>query len=102
MSKALRVEPEADAEITDAAVWYEKRLPGLGFRFLDAVQSAFGTIERHPGVGTPVVGADPSLETRTFLVETFPYVVIYVELADVISVIKVSHGRKSERYWRRR
>ncbi len=32
---------EAEMDITNAAVWYEQRLPGLGFQFLDAVEEPF-------------------------------------------------------------
>lgn len=102
MTKRVRVEPEADAEVTDAVVAYEHIQPGLGIRFMDAFEAAVDIIERHPAIGSPVIGADPSLETRSYLLETFPYLVIYVELSDVLSVIKVSHGRQGDRYWRRR
>ncbi len=30
MSRRLIVRPEAEADITEAAVWYESREPGLG------------------------------------------------------------------------
>ena len=40
MTRAFRPEPEASAELEDAAVWYNSQRPGLGFEFVQAVDAA--------------------------------------------------------------
>jgi hypothetical protein len=41
VSKAIRLEDEASAELDDAARWYEERQAGLGQRYLEAIDSTF-------------------------------------------------------------
>ena len=39
MNRPFRTEPEASAELEDAALWYEGRRRGLGVEFLEAVDA---------------------------------------------------------------
>ena len=48
MTRRLVVRSAAEADIAEAALWYEHRAPGLGADFLRAVDAAFGEIERMP------------------------------------------------------
>jgi hypothetical protein len=36
--------PDAEAELLDAQAWYDERLPGLGDRFFNAVESVVARI----------------------------------------------------------
>lgn len=40
MNRHLIVRPEAEADITDAAAWYDSRESGLGLELMSEVQSA--------------------------------------------------------------
>ena len=40
MNPTFRPEPEASAELEDAAVWYDGQRPGLGVEFVEAVDAA--------------------------------------------------------------
>ena len=40
MSWRLIVRPEAEADITDGALWYDEQRPGLGIAFTAAVRRA--------------------------------------------------------------
>lgn len=53
---ALVIEPQAAAELRDAANWYEEQSPGLGDRLLDAVEGALG----RSGVSPKPVHLSPS------------------------------------------
>jgi hypothetical protein len=46
MIARFRSEPEASAELEDAAVWYESQRPGLGVEFLHAVDATLDRIAR--------------------------------------------------------
>ena len=46
--KIIRFHPKADAEMVDAAVWYETQQENLGKRFLASVQDALNRIEVNP------------------------------------------------------
>ena len=39
--RRLRIRPEAEAEISSAAEWYESKRPGLGAEFMATLDRAF-------------------------------------------------------------
>ena len=44
MTRAFRPEPEASAELEDAAVWYDSQRPGLGLEFVQSVDACLAHI----------------------------------------------------------
>lgn len=72
MSKATFHE-DANAEMNDAAQYYEERAFGLGLSFLDAVEEAVDKILENPEA-CQLVGD----EVRHKLLMRFPYSVLYV------------------------
>jgi hypothetical protein len=51
MSPSFRQEPEASAELEDAAIWYERQRPNLGLEFVQAVDQALAQIAVWPQIG---------------------------------------------------
>ena len=49
MTLELRLRPEAELELADAALWYEEQGLGLGHQFLDEALAAFSTITETHG-----------------------------------------------------
>jgi toxin ParE1/3/4 len=87
----------ASREMASAAQWYDRRLPGLGERFLAAVEATERFVQRNPELGAP-----HRYNTRMRVVEGFPFLLIYREFADHIRVYAVADGRRRPGYWRRR
>jgi hypothetical protein len=50
---AYSFHPEAEAELADAAVFYEARLGGLGKSFIAEVERTVSLIREHPDAGAP-------------------------------------------------
>jgi hypothetical protein len=48
VNRILTIEPEAEAEIAEAAAWYDERDGRVRARFLHAVGEALDIIQRHP------------------------------------------------------
>ena len=48
---------DADAELTEAARYYEERAPGLGFSFLGVVETAVAEVRTNPEAFT-IAGED--------------------------------------------
>jgi plasmid stabilization system protein ParE len=68
----VRVSEEAEAEMAEAARWYETHRAGLGKEFLDAVDTAVERIAQAPQIGSLVPGvSDQSIRRRP--VRRFPY-----------------------------
>ena len=72
-------------------------MPGLGVEFAHVVEDVLGTIESSP-LRFPVARAD----IRRAVLRRFPYVVYFVVLPELISVIAVLHGRRDPTVWQSR
>ncbi len=70
--KPIRFHPEADAEMLNAAVWYESQQQDLGKRFLAAVQDTLNRIELNPELYAFIEG-----DVRRCLTKTFPFGVLF-------------------------
>jgi toxin ParE1/3/4 len=102
VSKAIRLENEASAELGDAVQWYEERQAGLGQRYLQAVDSTLRQLIRYPHAGVRVPLVPPELGVRRVPVLRFPYAIVYIETTDAIRVLAVVHDRRRPGYWRHR
>jgi plasmid stabilization system protein ParE len=83
--------------LTDAAAWYEERLPGLGHRFLDEVAAAFSAIAETPSM-FPTVHRN----TRRSLIRRFPFGVYYRIEGGEIVVVAVMHASRDPHRWKSR
>ena len=90
----LFLDPEAKAELRQAALFYEDCRQGLGQEFLDAVESAFDQIHKHPTLWRLLKG-----RFRRYLVHQFPYGVVYAIEGRTIYVAAVMHLRRKPGYW---
>jgi toxin ParE1/3/4 len=95
--KPVRFHPEAEAEMIDAAAYYQARRPGLGRRLLASVQDAVVRIAIAPE-RFPVVDGD----VRRCLTRTFPFGVLFREGPEMIEVLAVMHLRREPGYWAQR
>ncbi len=95
--KAVRFNPEAEAEMIDAAAWYESQQADLGKRFLSSVQDAVNRIELKPQLYPVVEG-----EVRRCLVRTFPFGVLFRVKSDSIEISAVMHLHRDPGYWKDR
>ncbi|HEY2143833.1 MAG TPA: hypothetical protein VGH06_05725 [Candidatus Udaeobacter sp.] len=50
MSLPVITRDEAEADIAEAAIWYERRCAGLGAEFVRSVDACFALISRQPEV----------------------------------------------------
>lgn len=97
MSLRVYIRPEAEIDIEEAAVWYEKQRPGLGDEFLDELRITCKTISETPAV-YPVVHRS----TRRALIRRFPFGVYFRIEDEQIIVFAVIHGSRHPRRWRQR
>lgn len=92
---------EAAEEMTAAATWYEQRRPGLGDRFLDAVEATVQFIREAPLAGSLVPLPDLTVPVRRQPVPGFPFVINYIT-EPALSVVAVAHTSRRPGYWRAR
>lgn len=93
----LILHPGADAEMREAAEWYEAAREGLGEEFVKAIEAAWDQIQRRPFIGVRVTPRH-----RRYLVRRFPYGIIYAAGKDAIHILAIGHLNRRPEYWRGR
>ena len=93
----MRLLPEAEEELRDAARFYEAEQQGLGRALIREVRRACRFIAEHPLVARIVRG-----EVRVRTIARFPYRIYYRAKADEILVIAIGHRRRRPGFWRSR
>lgn len=88
---------EAQAELIEAASFYEARLVGLGTSFSAEVQACVHFVRTYPEAGAPF-----GRKLRKMIVKRFPYSVIYRCDESVIYIVAVAHHRRRPGYWKSR
>jgi toxin ParE1/3/4 len=88
---------DADAELTEASVYYELHREGYAARFLAAFRSARDFVVDHPRSGRP-----ERYGVRSWPISGFPYDIVYVSRGAEILIIAVAHHRRRPGYWRSR
>ena len=95
--RRLHVSSEAELEIFEAALRYEREREGLGFRFEAQVDTVFTRLLDTP-FQFPIIEDD----VRRALIRDFPYGVFFIADADLITVIAALHLRRHPDTWKRR
>ncbi|MGH8548498.1 MAG: type II toxin-antitoxin system RelE/ParE family toxin [Methylococcales bacterium] len=97
MTNEVRLRPEAERDLADAAAWYEEQRKGLGHEFLDEVATMLSSVAE-----TPLIYAIVDRNTRRAVINRFPFGVYYRVENTTIVVIAVMHGSRNPRQWKNR
>jgi toxin ParE1/3/4 len=89
---ALKKLPAVEADVAEAAEWYEARLPGLGRRFVTAVQSVDKLL-----LSNPLRYSVRFADVRRLNLTEFPYGIFFFLHGEVIVVLAVLHNRRDTR-----
>ena len=92
----LQFHPAAQDEFVETVAFYEAAGVGLGQQFREAVRVGLDRIVAHPEIG----GRRGS--TRRFVIDGFPFDVVYRVRPEGIDVLALAHHRRRPGYWRRR
>src|SRR5262245_17289110 len=101
MSWRVEFRPEVEEDVSDAALWYEERQPGLGMEFIEEVISVWRELAENPTLGSR---RHSSKNIHWRYPERFPYRVIYeINEADrTVLVAAVLHAARHDQEWQRR
>lgn len=97
MSFRLVIWSEADAEVAEAANWYEGKRVGLGAEFLDAFAAATDKLRQEPYLYARILR-----EARRVLLQRFPYDVIYEIHDDEVVILSCFNQWRDPKEWMRR
>lgn len=97
MSLQLRIRPEAERDLEDAAAWYEDQRSGLGREFLDEMLQCMQRVVEEPEL-YPLLYRN----TRRALPRRFPFGVFYRVEEEFIMVVAVMHASRDPQRWKQR
>lgn len=90
----IRLQPEAESEVAEAALWYEAHLPGLGIEFLASLESTLDSIRHNPYLYPEVDHG-----ARRALTQGFPFAVFFHLEAESITILAVRHQAQDPLRW---
>ncbi len=96
-SKAVEFHEEASLEYAAAFEWYFERSELVASRFAGELNRAIALIAEAPQRWPVGVHG-----TRRFLLQRFPFAIVYRELPSIIQVLAVAHGHRRPGYWKQR
>jgi len=102
VSRSIRFEPEALADIARAVRFYNRERRGLGAEFRQAVNDRVLALRRFPNSGPVVEHIATSLVARQVRARQFPYLIIYVVADEAIRVVAVAHDKRLPAFWAQR
>lgn len=97
MNFVLEFLPEAAAELECVTGDYEARIPGLGLRFRELVESACAAIVQHP-----LLWRERSGDYRRVNLPGFPYFIAFVLRGERVVITAVGHASRHPDYWKNR
>jgi toxin ParE2 len=95
--KRVEFHKEASLEYEAAFAWYLERSSSIASRFATELDRAVDAIAE-----APQRWPANSQGTRKFLLQTFPFALIYRDSAAIIQVLAVAHGHRRPGYWKER
>lgn len=96
MIRVRFVEP-ARLEILAEVSYYHRVDPGLGAKFLEAVEDATARAVAYPLAGSPAQN-----RTRRVFLRDFPFALVYRSDEQVITIYALAHHSRKPGYWRSR
>jgi toxin ParE1/3/4 len=102
MKKSIRIDADAEDEISHAIDRYEEEREGLGGEFWDELRTTMQTLEAPGPECGAVIGLPRELGVRRKLLARFPYAIVFIEHDAFVRVLSVMHGHRRPAYWRRR
>jgi plasmid stabilization system protein ParE len=101
VSRPVRFEPEAVAELEDAALWYDEQRSGLGARFLAAIDATLARIDaaRH---GASSRGRSGEARSASGGGASVPLSTRHLIQDETIRVLAVAHVCRAPGYWHAR
>jgi toxin ParE1/3/4 len=95
--KPFRFHPEARKEFREAILWYRARNPNAAIEFRIAVSSSVSQVAEAPRRWPNYLHG-----TRRFVLDRFPFSIIYLDSAEFVSIVAVAHSKRKPGYWKHR
>lgn len=89
--------PGAAAEVNAAADWHHTHNPEAAGAFVTAIERAVRVITDAPDQSPAYI-----LGTRRYVLQRFPFAIIFRNLGTRVQIVAVAHGSRRPGYWEAR
>ncbi len=96
---SVEINYKAEAEIDKIGWWYDKRVPGLSFRFYNDLDNCIQKIIAHPSA---FGFYDVKKNVRKSSLKIFPYIIYYYVKVNTIYFLAIIHSKRSPDFISRR
>ncbi len=96
-AKPYRLHPLAWLEFEAADDWYLSRSVDASIAFLSDAYGALESISEAPQRWPKYLYG-----TRRFVLQRFPFSVVYLDDADFVTIVAVAHSKRKPGYWKDR
>lgn len=93
----VRLLPDAEKELLEAANWYSQQAVGLDYEFIRCIDEATARIGRAP-LTFPVVHRG----RRRIIVKRFPYSIIFDVMEDEVLIYAIFNFSRNPKRWKLR
>ncbi len=100
-AKPLVLRDRAQKDIESAIDFYLRDAgEKIALAFIDALESAYGTISKQPAIGSPRYAYELGMQDlRCWGLKRFPYLIFYAESGDNIDIWRVLHAKRDIPAW---
>ncbi len=95
--KPVDIHPAALEDFKSAVIWYLERSETAAAKFVDELDRALDLIAE-----SPQRWPRGELGSRKFVLNRFPFAVVFREKLTQVEVLAIAHGYRSPNYWKRR
>jgi plasmid stabilization system protein ParE len=97
LSRQIVIHPNAVSEAQAALDWYRERSDSAANAFITEMDHAVERILQNPEMWPLYIGG-----TKRFVMQRFPFSVVYRQTADAIQVLAFAHAKRKPGYWKKR
>jgi plasmid stabilization system protein ParE len=94
-TKQFRFHPEARIDFREAIIWYRNRSTSVATEFRVEVAENMRRIAAAPHRWPKYLHG-----TRRFVLDRFPFSIVYLDDPDVVIIIAVAHNKRRPGYWK--
>jgi toxin ParE1/3/4 len=98
MKTEVQLSEEAEEDLFESYVWYERKRSSLGDEFLSQIQKTLDTITNSPE-SYPIRYRKM---VRAFVVDRFPFLILFIKKESLVEVISIFHTSRNPKIWKNR
>ena len=96
----LKLHPEAENELFEAAAWYDDQLEGLGDDLVAEMGSWLEVIAEEPGMWPRWPKSPDAIPPiQRVLARRFPYAIAYQTYSEYVAILAFAHTSRRPFYW---